>query len=284
MPVRKRERLAHLGFNGAEGSAGGRHRGQIELDVETVEFEREPRIVHGTLQLDVSRQRTPVAVDEIQFEFGAEGGITGPEPGARHHAAQGLEVLAEAAAEREHRGLVEFRPGDFESHGRVGVLASVAVPSFLNYQLTSKRAEAYANLAALAKMQKGYYAEFDAFVASAPEAGATDSSLPTTVKRDVTSLTDAYATLGWTPDSDVFFDYDTVVGGVGGCSCTTCFTATAYGNLDGDNLMSEVVYFHPDATGNSCDVGVSGHGPPTDPVSGLVQWDAVVRHPSSDYY
>jgi len=167
----------------------------------------------------------------------------------------------------------------------IGALASVAIPSFINYQMSAKRAEAFANLASLAKTQKAYFAEFNAFVAAAPEPGATLSQSPTTIKRDLTGLTNAFAAVGWTPDSDVFFDYDTVPGGFFGCTtCVTCFTATAYGNLDGDGLMSEIVYFHPDAKGNSCDVGVSGHGPPTDPNSGLIQWDAVVAHPSSDRF
>ena len=167
----------------------------------------------------------------------------------------------------------------------IGALASVAIPSFVNYQLSAKRAEAFANLAALAKTQKAYFAEFNVFVAAAPEPGATLSVTPTTIKRDLAPLSAAFSTVGWTPDSDVFFDYDTVVDGYFGCSCRTCFTATAYGNLDGDSLMSEIVYFHPDATGGSCDVGVSpGHGPPTDPNSGLIQWDAVVQHPSSDRF
>ena len=51
----------------------------------------------------------------------------------------------------------------------IGVLASVAIPSFVNYQLTSKRSEAYANLASLAKSQKAYFAEFNDFVAVAAE-------------------------------------------------------------------------------------------------------------------
>ena len=167
----------------------------------------------------------------------------------------------------------------------LGALASVAIPSFMNYQMNAKRSEAFANLASLAKAQKVYFAEFNAFVASAPEPGATLSQTPTNVKRDLTALTDAFAAVGWTPESNVFFDYDTVPGGFFGCTtCVTCFTATAYGNLDGDALMSEIVYFHPDASGNSCDVGVSGHGPPADPNSGLIQWDAVVAHPSSDRF
>lgn len=166
----------------------------------------------------------------------------------------------------------------------IGVLASVAIPSFRNYQLASKRAEAYGNLAALAKTQKGYFAEFNQFVAAAPEPGASDGTIPGGVKRDVAALTTAFSGLGWTPDGNVFFDYDTIVSGFAGCSCSTCFTATAYGNLDGDAFMSEYVYFHPDPSGGWCGVGVSGHGPPANPSTGETQWDSVVRHPSSDRF
>jgi prepilin-type N-terminal cleavage/methylation domain-containing protein len=166
----------------------------------------------------------------------------------------------------------------------IGVLASVAIPSFLNYQLTAKRSEAYMNLASLAKSQKSYFAEFNSFVSAAPEPGATTGENPTTTKRDTTPLRVAFSGVGWTPEGDVYFDYDTITDGLAGCTCTTCFTATAYGNLDGDMLISEFVYFHPDPAGGWCPVGISGHGPPTHPSTGDTQWDQVVRHPSSDLF
>lgn len=166
----------------------------------------------------------------------------------------------------------------------VGVLASVAIPSFINYQMTSKRAEAYANLAALAKSQKTYFAEFNQFVASAPEPGATSLEAPGQSKRDVAPLTSAYNQVGWTPDGAVFFDYETVTSAVPGCSCTTCFTTTAYGNLDEDMWMSEFAYFHADPSGGSCDNGVGMHGPPIDPTTMAILWDTVVRHQSSDQF
>ena len=168
--------------------------------------------------------------------------------------------------------------------GIMGVLASVAIPSFVNYQLSSKQAEAFVNLSALAKTQKGYFAEFNQYVSSAPEPGATTETLPTSTTRPVQPLATAFAEVGWAPDGDVFFDYDTVVDGFAGCTCASCFTATAYGNLDDDEVISEFVYFHPDAAGGWCGVGVSGHGPPTHPTTGTVQWDTVVRHSSSDRF
>ncbi len=166
----------------------------------------------------------------------------------------------------------------------VGVLASVAVPSFVNYQLSAKRAEAFVNVSALAKTQKAYFAEFNAFVAAAPEPGATTMELPGPVKRDVQALSAAFAEVGWTPEGDVYFDYDTVVNGFGGCACTTCFTATAYGNLDNDATLSEIVYFHPDQTGGWCPVAISGDGPPRDPLTNQIQWDMPIRHVSSDFF
>jgi len=166
----------------------------------------------------------------------------------------------------------------------IGTLASIAIPAFVKYQLTAKRAEAYMNLASLAKSQKSYFAEFNTYVAAAPEPGATTMENPTTTKRDLAALTTAFSSVGWSPEGDVFFDYDTIIDGVAGCSCSTCFTATAYGNLDGDMFMSEYVFFHPDGAGAWCPVGVSGHGPPADPMTSETQWDMVVRHPSSDYF
>jgi prepilin-type N-terminal cleavage/methylation domain-containing protein len=161
----------------------------------------------------------------------------------------------------------------------IGVLASVAIPSFINYQLSSKRTEAFTNLAALAKTQKAFFAEFNGYVVSAPEPGATTSEDPTGIKRPVAPVEIAFRDIGWTPDGDVFFDYDTVANGFSGCSCTTCFTSTAYGNLDGDNTISEFVYFHPDLNGDSCGVGTSGHTVPVK--AGEKQFDMVLWHPTS---
>ena len=166
----------------------------------------------------------------------------------------------------------------------IGILASVAIPSFLNYQLKSKRVEAYSNVAALGKAQKSYFAEFNEFHAAAPEPSATTGEAPGTEKRSVTELTSEFDAVGWTPEGDVFFDYDTTVNGFAGCSCGACFTSTAYGNLDGDGFMSEFVLFHPGPLDGWCAVGISGHGPPSHPISGDTQWDMVVRHPSSDIF
>ncbi|MBW2495714.1 MAG: prepilin-type N-terminal cleavage/methylation domain-containing protein [Deltaproteobacteria bacterium] len=149
----------------------------------------------------------------------------------------------------------------------IGVLAAIAVPSFRNYQLTSKRAEAFANLSSLGKAQKAYFAEFNDYVPVAAEPSFTSGTPPTTVKRDMSPLNAAFSDVGWVPDGDVFFDYDTATADdpmTGTCTCTeACFTAAAYGNLDGDANLSVLLYTHPDAAGGFCETGLVGnHSPP----------------------
>jgi len=164
----------------------------------------------------------------------------------------------------------------------IGVLASIAIPSFVNYQLTSKRAEAFANLSALAKAQKSYFAEFNTFVGVLAEPLGGLGVPPTTVKRDKTPIDVAFAAVGWTPDGDVFFDYDTATPnqpGFGNCTCTEgCFTAAAYGDLDGDSNLSVVFYTHPDPISRFCQ---TAQGNNQDPLflNGADVFDEVVRAP-----
>jgi len=149
----------------------------------------------------------------------------------------------------------------------IGILASVAIPSFLNYQLTSKRAEAFANLGALATSQKSYYAEYNRYVGVLPEPLGGTKLPPNELKRDSSSIDAAFAAVGWLPEGDVFFDYDTAVPGLAGlvCGCSAgCFTATAYGDLDGDGLLSIVLYAQPDGVGQVCPTLVNGFFPPLD--------------------
>lgn len=148
----------------------------------------------------------------------------------------------------------------------IGVLAAVAIPSFENYQLTSKRTEAFANLSALAKAQKSYFAEFNEFVPSPAEPGTALGVNPSNTKRDKAPIATSFEAVGWVPDGDVYFDYDTttpVDPGTGTCACVeACFTATAYGNLDEDGSMSALMYANPDPAGNFCESGLTGLLPP----------------------
>ncbi len=165
----------------------------------------------------------------------------------------------------------------------VGILASVAIPSFRNYQWKAKRSEAYLNLGALAKSQKSYYALYDVYFGVAPaEPGNTLGDTPGDKSRVSTAIDVAFATTGWTPEGRVYFDYDTNSGGLGaGCTCTKCFTATAYGDIDGDDSQSAVMYVHPDTAGNTCKSAMFGYTTPVD-AAGSPTFDQVARNQAED--
>ena len=63
----------------------------------------------------------------------------------------------------------------------------------------------------------------------------------------------------------------------GTCTCTeSCFTSTAYGNLDGDASLSVMIYTHPDRLGNFCESGQGGNqSPPFE--NGARMFDQVAR-------
>lgn len=47
--------------------------------------------------------------------------------------------------------------------GIIGVLATIAIPSFLRFQARAKQSEAKANLGGIFKTQKAYFAEYDTY-------------------------------------------------------------------------------------------------------------------------
>ncbi len=155
----------------------------------------------------------------------------------------------------------------------IGALSAIAIPSFLRYQLRAKRSEAYANLAAVAKAQNSYYATYGVFSnTGAPQPGG---GLGTTKRLWTPAADAAFATVGFRPEGNVFFDYDVNTA----CGCTNCFTATAYGDIDGDGIVSALMYVHADAAGGTCPDGVGlGLGTPIEngaPVFDQVAWNVM---------
>ena len=132
--------------------------------------------------------------------------------------------------------------------GIIGLLSAIAVPNFISYQARSRRSEAYVNLAAVARIQSTYHAERGEFF----EAGAWPNFAAygglSTRKMEWDAASEAaYAELGWRPEGQVFYAYDTITEDPS-CTCTVCFTASAYGDVDDDDLNSAVMYVHPETT------------------------------------
>ena len=180
--------------------------------------------------------------------------------------------------------------------GLIGVLAAIAIPSFISYQARSRRSEAYTNLSALARAQKAYQAENDAFVDTL-EVGA-EPTVPVLFDypqfgtgkmpwdADAKALSDQ---LGWKPEGQVFYSYDVKTGqGPIGCPCDLCFTATAHGDVDGDGGVGALMYVHPqlDVNGNplACTSYLGGYGAPSRPGTADPVYDEVAIYQAADDY
>lgn len=153
----------------------------------------------------------------------------------------------------------------------IGILASLAIPQFLAYQARSRRSEAYANLGALAHTQKAYHAEFDAF---APATQAPGGALSTEKRVWDAAAKAVFGAVGWEPEGAVYYDYDTNTVTLGGTSCSSdcseggCFTATAYGDVDGNGKVGAVIYVHPNEAGEYCKSALFGYDVQINPASG----------------
>ena len=113
----------------------------------------------------------------------------------------------------------------------IGILAAIAIPSFLAMQLRAKRSELPTNLDAIRTAEKAYHAEWDTYTACGQTPSPIPGRTPTVfIGGDYTS----FANLGWTADGLVRGQYQ-----VDNISATTNLTADAFiaharSNIDGN--------------------------------------------------
>ena len=115
----------------------------------------------------------------------------------------------------------------------IGILAAIAIPNFLRFQLKSKSSEGKVNLAAIRTAEESYLAEFGQYVSAAPAPAGTMGTQKTPWVTNA-SFTD----LGWGPEGAVFFQYGITVGDGG-------YTAAATADIDGDSTMQSWSYVQP---------------------------------------
>lgn len=138
----------------------------------------------------------------------------------------------------------------------VGILAAVAIPAFLRYQLRAKTTEVMTNLAAIAKAEEAYFAEFGTYV-------SVGSPVPAAIPgktRLAFSSGSNFETLGWAPEGLVFFQYKVGADNAGGTGGLLRYTAEAAADLDEDAAPSFFGYVKP-ALGQG--VGLDGSLPGT---------------------
>jgi type IV pilus assembly protein PilA len=125
----------------------------------------------------------------------------------------------------------------------IGILAAIAIPNFLKFQLRSKTGEAKTNLAALRTAEEGYFAEYGVFVnAPGPMPGGFGPA-----KTPWPSPAPGFDTVGWGPEGEVYFQYMANANP----PANTYYTLEALGDLDGGGNTSDFGYIHLDPAGGS---------------------------------
>jgi type IV pilus assembly protein PilA len=112
----------------------------------------------------------------------------------------------------------------------IGILAAIAIPNFVRFQLRSKSSEGKTNLAGIRTAEESYFAEYGTYV----DAGTSPAMLavPSSSKQafaDTGAAGANFNTIGWAPEGQVYFRY--AVNAVG-----TDYTADAEADIDADGM------------------------------------------------
>lgn len=137
----------------------------------------------------------------------------------------------------------------------IGILASVALPSYQKYRLRTKTAEVKTNISAIQIVEDAYYSEFGTYLAVDPE----PVSLPGPTAVPFNTVSTVFGTLGFRPEGKVYFSY-----GVALSSDLTGYTVDAGADIDGDGVVQLWGYAKPDSNqakvpgAVGCDVATLG--------------------------
>ncbi len=114
----------------------------------------------------------------------------------------------------------------------IGILASIAIPSFERLLLHSKRAELPLNLNAIAIAEIAYFSEWDLYTSCA----LAPTNVPGRIRVDfppaVATNSGDWGRLGWLPDGKVIGQYGVTASGT--TLSTATFTGNGYSDLDTD--------------------------------------------------
>jgi type IV pilus assembly protein PilA len=148
----------------------------------------------------------------------------------------------------------------------IGILAAIAIPNFIKFQLRSKAGESKVNLAAIRTAEESYFAEAGTYVDMPPSPAAFALGVktpygvvcpPPPIPPFTTGLPgDCW--MGWKPEGDVYYSYE-VWGGIGGAvngainpaagSTANTFYASAVADIDADGALNSWGVDQPDNAG-----------------------------------
>jgi type IV pilus assembly protein PilA len=140
----------------------------------------------------------------------------------------------------------------------IGILAAIAIPNFLRFQLRSKAGEGKVNLAAIRTAEEGYFAEYSTYV-----------QCSTLYPRDTATIDETKAAwagdpdfneLGFSPEGDVYYSYIVEVGPTPGTPPYDHFTAEGLSDIDDDDVLNVWGYVKPSVGGSAIAGSAAGAG------------------------
>ena len=139
----------------------------------------------------------------------------------------------------------------------IGILAAIAIPNFLRFQLRARAGEGKLNLEAIRTAQDSYFAEVGTFQtwALTPAAPPNAQKTPrTTCPNTPPQAGDpGFCFIGWEPEGDVYFNY---VVATNSAPPSNQFFAVAESDIDGDGLRNIWGIQKPDVK-NSFTIGAT---------------------------
>lgn len=114
----------------------------------------------------------------------------------------------------------------------IGILAAIAIPNFMNYQIKAKTAEAKVNIGAIKSLQIAYSSETGAYKTCSPH----PLNAPKTTKTPWGPGNNDFNELGFKHSGKVYYQYNV------GAETGTEVTIAAIGELDGKGEQGVFVY------------------------------------------
>ena len=138
----------------------------------------------------------------------------------------------------------------------IGILAAIAIPNFLRFQLKAKSSEGKTNLAAIRTAEQSYYSEFGFYVSAEPSPSEPGFNQKVGfVSGDPAG--EGFEQLGWSPEGTIFFNY-----GVSTPANGDSYTASAGADIDNDGTAQtwgykkgpNITAAHDLSGGGLCDI------------------------------
>lgn len=132
----------------------------------------------------------------------------------------------------------------------IGILAAIAIPNFIRYQLRSKTAEARTNIGGIKTNQESFRTSEDNYgdVAIQPATpGGTvkipwpDTACPGGCNRTAPGACTEFNCIGYKPAGNVYYSYDSPHR-LAAAAVTAEYSISAVGDLDGDTVQGQFCY------------------------------------------